>query len=412
MRGRFAGIVADAAAHNLFVIPIAVGDKVPLEKWKHLQSRAPTPEEIADWCDRFPNANGAFVTGAIQGRIVVDTDSEAGSEYVEKREVPETQMVRTRERRLHYHFRHPGFPVRNSAGELYDDVDVRGDGGLATAPGSIGKTGYVYRWEPGHSPAEIELASAPNWLIDWLYEQHQRRCARSPITDPRPFDGAVGNWARAAIDRELETLAAARNGTRNATLARVSFKLGQLVGGGEADGETVRAALEAMPVHGKTNAASRVLLLRGRSMKGWRIRDGGPSHSPGIAIHGLTRLGSRASTRRRWTQVEEDRKPNPFQVAPKPQEVELARSTIGKKVARIPVASRAPQNLARQAIQYCFTSGGKRTIVMFNGRLYVHRDGRYVELESAHAKAIISRFIDRDVELRDGKDTSRRRRGT
>lgn len=245
MSGRFARIVADAAAHGLFVIPIKVGEKAPLVKWKHFQSRAPSGDEIADWCERLPDANGAFVTGAIQQRVVVDTDSEGGIEYAEKRGVPETQLVRTRKNRLHYHFKHPGFPVHISAGELYEHVDIRGDGGLAMAPGSIGKTGYTYRWEPGHSPAEIELASAPNWLIDWLFEQHQRRCVSGPTVEPRPFDGKVGAWARAIVDAELARLPGAANGTRNATLARVAFKLGQLAGGGEADPVELLSALEA-----------------------------------------------------------------------------------------------------------------------------------------------------------------------
>ncbi len=41
---------------------------------------------------------------------------------------------------------------------------------------------------------------------------------------------------------------------------------------------------------------------------------------------------------------------------------------------------------------------------MFNGNLYVYRDGGYVGLEAIHAKAIISRFIDGRIELKDGKD--------
>jgi Bifunctional DNA primase/polymerase, N-terminal len=243
--GRFPRIVAETASFGLFVIPVAVGEKVPLVKWKHLQSRLPSPDDTADWCARFPDANGAFVTGAIQQRVVVDIDSDSGSEYLEKRDVPETQLVRTRERRLHYHFRHPGFPVRNSAGEFYEHIDIRGDGGLATAPGSIGRTGYTYHWEPGHSPADIELASAPNWLIDWLFEQNQRRCVIQTV-EPRPFAGKVGAWARTAIDRELEKLSASADGTRNASLTRVAFKLGQLAGGGEADAGELWTALEAV----------------------------------------------------------------------------------------------------------------------------------------------------------------------
>jgi hypothetical protein len=62
----------------------------------------------------------------------------------------------------------------------------------------------------------------------------------------RQFDGKVSAWARAAIDGELARLADAGPGIRNHTLASVSFKLGQLVGGGEADPGELRVALSAI----------------------------------------------------------------------------------------------------------------------------------------------------------------------
>jgi hypothetical protein len=42
-------------------------------------------------------------------------------------------------------------------------------------------------------------------------------------------------WARAALDGELESLRTAREGTRNHTLNRVAYRLGQLVGAGQLD---------------------------------------------------------------------------------------------------------------------------------------------------------------------------------
>ncbi len=75
-----------------------------------------------------------------------------------------------------------------------------------------------------------------------------------------------------------------------------------------------------------------------------------------------------------------------------------------KKSTRVGVASRAPQNLARLVIQHKFTEAGKKSIVAFNGSMYVHRGGSYVKIDTEQVKAVISRFIDREVELKDGQD--------
>ncbi len=61
------------------------------------------------------------------------------------------------------YFQHPGFHVKNSAGELAPGVDVRGDGGFVVAPGSPHKSGKSY--EIVH---DVEPAPAPAWLLEWL----------------------------------------------------------------------------------------------------------------------------------------------------------------------------------------------------------------------------------------------------
>jgi hypothetical protein len=79
-------------------------------------------------------------------------------------------------------------------------------------------------------------------------------------------------------------------------------------------------------------------------------------------------------------------------------------STASRKVAKISVAARAPQNLARLVIQHRFTLGGLRTILVFAGELYVFALGRYTKVDPDQVKAIISRFIDQHVQLMDGKE--------
>ena len=76
----------------------------------------------------------------------------------------------------------------------------------------------------------------------------------------------------------------------------------------------------------------------------------------------------------------------------------------GKKVARIPVAARAPQNLARLVIKHRFTRYSLRTILVFAGEPYVFEHGRYLRVDPDQVKAIISRLIDQHLQLLDGKD--------
>lgn len=54
-------------------------------------------------------------------------------------------------------------------------VDIRGQGGFAMLPPSRHMSGGAYDWDNGFAPWEVELAAAPDWLlqaIDDLVEQH------------------------------------------------------------------------------------------------------------------------------------------------------------------------------------------------------------------------------------------------
>jgi hypothetical protein len=54
-------------------------------------------------------------------------------------------------------------------------VDIRGQGGFAMLPPSLHSSGRQYHWEAGRAPWEVDLAKAPQWLldaVDALVEQH------------------------------------------------------------------------------------------------------------------------------------------------------------------------------------------------------------------------------------------------
>ena len=146
-----------------------------------------------------------------------------------------TYAVATPSGGCHLYYAAPGSPVRNSAGRLGPHIDVRADGGYVIGDGSrIGSRSYTVwdqRW-----PVPL-----PEWIAALL------------VTEPVPSApaGAISAlsgeqstaYAMAALREETRLVATARPGTRNDTLNRAAFSLGQLVAAGLLPPLTVVTAL-------------------------------------------------------------------------------------------------------------------------------------------------------------------------
>jgi Bifunctional DNA primase/polymerase, N-terminal len=252
-RPRFKSISDDARAIGLYCFPQAIvpGDdghwqKKPLVKWKALQERPPTDDELHAWCRRFPFAGAGIPTGPGTGILVVDADSADSIEWLECRGMPETWLVRSA-RGLHYYYRWPlaEYEIRNSAGEIAPGVDIRGYGGQVVASGTRRPDGFIYHWDAGHSPTDLPLADLPQWLFNALVAREKKKHSTTPC-QPRSYGGRTSAWARKAFDKELAKLAATAEGSRNSTLWDVARRLGQLCAGGELDAVEVYAALSAI----------------------------------------------------------------------------------------------------------------------------------------------------------------------
>jgi hypothetical protein len=131
-----------------------------------------------------------------------------------------TYAVNTPSGGCHLYYAAPAGRVRNSAGRLGQFIDVRADGGYVIGAGSrIGERGYTARDE--RMPVPL-----PSWIFDLL--------ANAPSTPGgMPFPGSRrpqgAAHAMAALRDEARLVATARPGTRNDTLNRAAFNLGQLV---------------------------------------------------------------------------------------------------------------------------------------------------------------------------------------
>jgi hypothetical protein len=183
---------------------------------------------IQAWWVAWPHANVGVATGRL---VVVDVDDAVGRAALATLEqdhhpLPRTLMAASG-RGAHLYFHAGTQRVANSVGRLGAGLDVRGRGGYVVAPPSLHAGGHRYRWSTQHRPAPL-----PSWLAEML-------TPAPPPARRTPLPGlADGDHRRryfvAAMRGELADVAAARPGTRNDTLNRAAFRLGQLAAAGHA----------------------------------------------------------------------------------------------------------------------------------------------------------------------------------
>lgn len=184
------------------VVPVTPGQKhPPLLKWQEFENRRPTPEEIADWWQRWPDANVAIVTGRISDLSVIDVDAGSGgldSLKESGHRFPQTRVHKT-PAGFHLLF-HYSEALHTGAGFL-TGIDVRSDGGYIIAPPSVSQKGQYTVLRDG---PPLYLTEIPSWL-----GSHQRQARRErvePQDDPE--------WVQVALRGVGEK-------QRNATAARL-----------------------------------------------------------------------------------------------------------------------------------------------------------------------------------------------
>jgi hypothetical protein len=195
---------------------------------------------VAGWWRCWPRANVAVATGETSGVVVVDIDSrhggaEAWHTLTAGRATIEGPTVATGAG-WHLWFAYSGRPIPNSAGRLGPGIDVRGDGGYVIAPPSLHPSGRRYRWQ---RPPGAQLPAFPRWL--------EEACRSSVVEQAEPVALRAGldAWARAALRGEVDEVRHAVEGTRNVTLNRAAFRLGQLTTSGILDEASVAEVLLA-----------------------------------------------------------------------------------------------------------------------------------------------------------------------
>jgi Bifunctional DNA primase/polymerase, N-terminal/Family of unknown function (DUF5906) len=241
-------------------------------------------ERIRSWWREHPQAMIGVPTGSASGVFVIDLDVDE-KKGIDGRKVykdlclkngglPNTIVQQTPRGGLHVLFRDEGFGVRNDTGKkLGPGVDIRGDGGYIVIAPSKMAGGKAYQWRiRGKEPGFPDAASAPGWLLDLCLGRKSRAEAKpadatpdqekverkhrpetnsaetapdkeepTPSTDQRPTSAV----ATAVLEQESNTVAVAPEGTRNDTLNKAAFSLGQSIAMSELDRGMVERHLTA-----------------------------------------------------------------------------------------------------------------------------------------------------------------------
>lgn len=130
--------------------------------------------QIAKWWKVNPQANVGIATGAANGLVVIDIDPKhGGSESLLSLEEkyglpPETVEVETGGGGLHLYFRYPPGADITSKNGWMPGIDIKANGGYVIGVGSLHRSGKRYQFAEGRSPAEIEIAELPAWLLELL----------------------------------------------------------------------------------------------------------------------------------------------------------------------------------------------------------------------------------------------------
>ncbi|MBK8172770.1 MAG: bifunctional DNA primase/polymerase [Sandaracinaceae bacterium] len=109
--------------------------------------------QIANWWEKYPQANVGIRTGVESGLFVLDVDPRHGGDAAlaelehQHGALPATIDASTGGGGRHLWFAMPGTDARNRTG-FRPGLDIRGKGGFAVVPPSNHKSGRRYEWKP------------------------------------------------------------------------------------------------------------------------------------------------------------------------------------------------------------------------------------------------------------------------
>lgn len=202
----------------------------------------PSIEMLIEWARQ---GNLGLRTGSASGVIVIDDDTEDGSAE-STLGLPPTVTVITGSGKKHHYFKAPdNVRIQNSTSHLAPGVDVRAEGGQTVSTGSNHPdTGEPYVWAAGRSPEDIPLAEIPPHLLQRMVSTTSApSCATAALSEQQH---AALHWAaKLSLRQAIAELSRTREGKRNDTLNRVTFKLARLIPYGAIEQPTLEDQMQS-----------------------------------------------------------------------------------------------------------------------------------------------------------------------
>ncbi|AKA70867.1 bifunctional DNA primase/polymerase [Clostridium scatologenes] len=153
---------------------IPCNGKIPLIKdWQNRQP--PNSEEVEKWANNWSEMNVGLALGSTSGIIGIDIDGEAAISRLKKLskgDIPTTWSFQTPGGGKRYLYKVPdGVATKKYVETLegdHSEIALLGDGQQTILPPSIHPNGGRYKWYKDKSYKDIELADAPQWMLDLM----------------------------------------------------------------------------------------------------------------------------------------------------------------------------------------------------------------------------------------------------
>lgn len=230
--------VYEAAIHystqDFSVLPCR-GKKPGLLNWKHLQERRADLATINKWDEAGLLENVGIICGRVSNNLVViDLDGRQAVEAFSAQfpALLDTYTVQSGSGQgAHLYLYVDDLPpTTRVVGGPGGNVELRADGCYVVAPPSIHPSGNPYTISNAAPILRVyQVREVVTWIKALMLEKHGG--VMPPPTPRTPVQRATG-WAGAALRAECAAVFHAPAHSRNDTLNRAAFKLGQLVGAG------------------------------------------------------------------------------------------------------------------------------------------------------------------------------------
>ena len=166
--------------------------------WQHTNATS-DHATIAVWISQHPNANFAVITGV--DTVVLDLDIRPGKDGVAElaaleakagQGLPATVTVLSGSGTgaKHLYFKIPQDVAKLQKPKGTTAIDFQRSRQAVIVPGSLHESGNFYRFAPGLSPDEVEVANLPDWILALMQKNAATTRTTTTITDDigRLFD--------------------------------------------------------------------------------------------------------------------------------------------------------------------------------------------------------------------------------